>query len=584
MYKKNLFFIFLVSLGISFILYGNTINGAFVYDDNFFSARSELRSVDHLTKLWLEPYTNFEEDSSYRPLAIFSFSLNFLVFGNSPVSFHIINIILNALAVFLLFLLVLKFFNNRNLAFFSALLYAFLPIHTEAVAFIKSRDEILATVFVLLAWLLFIKYTEDKIINWKGIIISSLLFFLAILSKETFVLSPLLFFAIFIINKKVKIKDLLQMVLIFLPVILLYFLMRIKTLGLYALGNSRNDFVTNPLFYANLQQHLWTPFKIASMYIGKIFIPINLSATYFYNQVTLVTNPLHSIQVILGLVFLCTLVLLVSVKKTRITLCGIGAIIFLISYFMVSKFLFQAGDIVAERWMYFPSAGLSMIGGYVIFRIYNYKRELGLIILTVILITYGFIVVTRNKVWLTSDALFGSMITDAPNSVQGYLMLNVLNFHVKTRENKVSELTGWIDSAYKIAPNYPPVLNWKGIQALNNENFESAEKYFLDAVKGDNRPNYLQNLAKFYIIYSSFYNKNRQYNASIKQLIKLRALVPDSWEPYFLLGQAYSFKKDYPKATYYFKKAVSLEPNDADLKKSLESLEKSIDLLRLAPP
>jgi len=184
MSRKHLFLVFLGSLAISFLLYGNGIKGNFVYDDQFFAGRSELRSAGHLANLWLEPYEPSRSyNGVYRPLAIFSFSLNFVLLGSSPVSFHTINIILNAVSVFLLFILVLKLFDNINLALFSALFYGFLPIHTEAVAFIKSRDELLATIFILLAWLLFIKSTE-KSINWKGIFGSSVLFLLSLLSKE----------------------------------------------------------------------------------------------------------------------------------------------------------------------------------------------------------------------------------------------------------------------------------------------------------------------------------------------------------------------------------------------------------------
>ena len=136
MYRKNLLLIFLGIIAIRFALYGSSIGGDFIYDDTYFSDRTELKSSEHLTQIWLEPYLPDNPDAgSYRPFAVFSFSTNYIIFGSSPVIFHIINIILNALVIYLIFLLVYRLFNNRNLALFSAIFFAFLPIHTEAVAF-----------------------------------------------------------------------------------------------------------------------------------------------------------------------------------------------------------------------------------------------------------------------------------------------------------------------------------------------------------------------------------------------------------------------------------------------------------------
>ena len=149
--------LFAGAIALSFLLYGNSLKGEFVYDDNFFADRIELRSPEHILKIWTEPYLPQNLAAGlYRPFAVFLFALDFILFGESPVSFHLINIVLNGIVVFLVFLLVFKIFGDRKLAVIAALFFAFLPIHTESVAFIKSRDEILAALFAIWSWLLFI--------------------------------------------------------------------------------------------------------------------------------------------------------------------------------------------------------------------------------------------------------------------------------------------------------------------------------------------------------------------------------------------------------------------------------------------
>src|SRR3989344_1119386 len=158
---RHLLAVFIISILTSFFLYGNTLSGEFVWDDHFFAGRRELRDPGHLVRLWIEPLDiDVDTPRSYRPMLTFSSALNFLLTGNSPVSFHAISVFLNGVVVFLVYLLVFKLYSSTRLAFFSSILFAFFPIHTEAVAQIKSRDEILATLFILLSQLLFLKATE----------------------------------------------------------------------------------------------------------------------------------------------------------------------------------------------------------------------------------------------------------------------------------------------------------------------------------------------------------------------------------------------------------------------------------------
>ena len=108
------------SLLVSFALYANTIKGDFVYDDSLFNSRVELRNPKHLAKVWTESYIPSNPgDGTYRPLSIFSFSLSYIIFGESPLSFHIINILSNGLVVFLVYALIHKLFQNKILAIFT---------------------------------------------------------------------------------------------------------------------------------------------------------------------------------------------------------------------------------------------------------------------------------------------------------------------------------------------------------------------------------------------------------------------------------------------------------------------------------
>lgn len=478
--KKYLAIYLLVSIALSFFLYGNTLDGEFIYDDKFFAAREELREAGYLKEIWLEPFIPSNITAgTYRPLTVFSFSLNFILFGESTTSFHAINIILNGLVIFLVFLLILKIFGNKNLAIFSALFFAFLPIHTEAVAFIKAREELLASLFILLSWLLFIKATRNPGIKYSMVAISVVLFILGILSKELFIAAPILFLSVYYVKEKVSLSKLIKVGSFYALSMFVYLTMRYQALGEYAFGKDDTHFIINSIRDAPFWARIWTAFKIAFVYIGKTFVPINLSATYHYNHLTLVSNPLSSIEAILGVLLLGILVFIIFNKKYRKTPLGIGAIIFIIPYLVISKLIFKGGDILAERWLYFPTLGLSLIGAYFLTKIYENNRKFGIAVSLVIFGIYTSIILPRNNVWASDEILYQDMINTAPNSIKGHQNLAKIYLERDEIENARKE----VEIAFSIYKEHAPVLNLIGIIAFYDGNYELAETAFLKAIE-----------------------------------------------------------------------------------------------------
>ena len=104
----------------------------------------------------------------YRPLSLITFAIEYQFFGLNPVVGHFINIVIYAIIVVLLLLVLRELIPNANnqwlkIAWLTAFLFAIHPIHTEAVANIKGRDELMTLLFALLAWLSVFKWIKtDK--------------------------------------------------------------------------------------------------------------------------------------------------------------------------------------------------------------------------------------------------------------------------------------------------------------------------------------------------------------------------------------------------------------------------------------
>ena len=149
---------------IAFLLYCNTLGHGFILDDVMvlkdnvlvkqgIKAIPELLSTPHMRGYLIIP------NDLYRPLSLVMFAIEYQFFGLNPTVGHFFNILTFMGYVVMLFLFMNKFFDGKKtaIAFIAALIFAVHPIHTEVVANIKSRDELLCYFFAFWALNLFME-------------------------------------------------------------------------------------------------------------------------------------------------------------------------------------------------------------------------------------------------------------------------------------------------------------------------------------------------------------------------------------------------------------------------------------------
>src|SRR3989344_877530 len=146
----------LIVLGAAFImsfgLYWNSLGGDFVSDDKLVVLQNPIVSgnISDFFRSFANPYYyNQPHAGLYRPLTTATYNLN-KVFSPDPFGFHLINIILNAINGFLVFILVSKLVTKKT-AYFAMAIFVFLPIHSEAVSAIVGRAELLSFSFSILS-------------------------------------------------------------------------------------------------------------------------------------------------------------------------------------------------------------------------------------------------------------------------------------------------------------------------------------------------------------------------------------------------------------------------------------------------
>ncbi|XP_054298861.1 protein O-mannosyl-transferase TMTC1 isoform X2 [Pongo pygmaeus] len=147
--------------GASCLCYGRSLQGEFVHDDVWAIVNNPdvrpgapLRWGIFTNDFWGKGMAENTSHKSYRPLCVLTFKLNVFLTGMNPFYFHAVNIILHCLVTLVLMYTCDKtVFKNRGLAFVTALLFAVHPVHTEAVAGIVGRADVLACLLFLLAFL-----------------------------------------------------------------------------------------------------------------------------------------------------------------------------------------------------------------------------------------------------------------------------------------------------------------------------------------------------------------------------------------------------------------------------------------------
>ena len=133
-------------------------------------SNDDLRPTASWTSLltndfWGTPLAHSGSHKSFRPVCTASFRVNYLLGELSPYGYHLVNVVLHAVATVLFLVLCLHLFGGKlAVSSFAAVLFAVHPVHCEAVAGVVGRADVLACVFFLLACLCYLKACGSAII------------------------------------------------------------------------------------------------------------------------------------------------------------------------------------------------------------------------------------------------------------------------------------------------------------------------------------------------------------------------------------------------------------------------------------
>jgi len=138
--------------------YAGSFSGGFVSDDVTAIAGNPL--LHSLAPSNLRAIVTSFDDANYIPLKVLSLALDYQLWGLDPAGYHAVNLAIHVINALLVYLLLLRLREPAGTALAVALLWAVHPAQVESVAWISERKNVLSTLFFLLGFLVYLRFSE----------------------------------------------------------------------------------------------------------------------------------------------------------------------------------------------------------------------------------------------------------------------------------------------------------------------------------------------------------------------------------------------------------------------------------------
>ncbi len=174
--------LFLVFVLTTIVLYAGDLHlGFFRIDDQQYVVKNPwIRSIsmENISYILGHPYF-----VNYSPVHLFSYMLDYAFAGANAFVFHLSSNIWAGIVAGFVYLVGLALTKKRMIAVAAAILFVVHPVHVEAVAWIASRKDLVATAFVLPSFLAYLKYRLGGTEGSRWYVLSLSLFLLAVAGK-----------------------------------------------------------------------------------------------------------------------------------------------------------------------------------------------------------------------------------------------------------------------------------------------------------------------------------------------------------------------------------------------------------------
>lgn len=623
----------IIILGI--IGYSNTLNAPFILDDvRNIVENPVIKNIDfYISPSKAKVYTGLAEYPMLvnRYVGSLTFALNYKINGLDVTGYHAANLLIhliNSLLVYRLIQLLISTLSSEagrgkhsdakhasTIALFSSLLFVSHPIQTQAVTYIVQRFASLATLFYLLATIMYIKArlafnNKSKEDGWRKnvrwICYYSMAFAVTVFAmktKETAFTLPVMIIVCELLFLSGEVKS---RILSATPFVLTMFIIPASLLFVADLNGSVGNATRLATDMSRLD-YLLTEFRVIISYIRLILFPVGQNLDHDYP----IYITIFDFELFLALMSLMIIwfTVIYTFKRYKNTIPLIKVIFFGAAWFFVTlsveSSIIPIKDVIFEHRLYLPSVGFFLVISCLAVMVIERCRQewakktifFSVIIISLVLTgtTYA-----RNYVWSSEVSLWQDVVEKSPKKPRGYIqltsfynsrgrfdetaslskraiLLNPPSFEIHNNLGTAFFMLGRTNEAIKeyttalrINPDSAITQNNLGLALVRLGQLDEAVKAFETAtrIKSD--------FAMAYNNLGMIFDKLGRTNEAINEFRTAIQIEPDSAQFHNNLGMVLGKEGLINEAIREFKTALRLNP---DLTEANENLRTAFDLL-----
>lgn len=570
---------------VTLIIYAGSFDGELQYswDDNRYIEENALihnLTLENVVKIFTEPYF-----AARIPITIMGYGVQYAIWGVQPAGYFIINALMHALNVVLVFWFVYRLTDLREVAFIAALLFGVHPVNVESVAWVSQFKSVLSMFFFLLAWHTHMNADKNQI-HW--LVLAYILFALAIFSKQTAVGAVILFvlydfWALRLHWSSLVVRN--------APYAVVGLLGAVAIVTAHADGGGIKTHLTDNLFELMLLN-----LRIYWEYAVSLVAPFHLNNMYIYEMPDVLANLIPSL---LGLGLMVGLLLFAFFQPLGRPL-SLFAVVWSVVLILPTANIVPLAIQRADRYLYYPSVLIFMAVAIALVMLWQRLTRIEWRYVMVgagaaIFAVFGFLTVQRVEVWQNTETLWADHLTDYPTSATGLLNKSVYYYRQSMfpqaydtlsqllayypahyRGNRLMGLTflnagrygeaeAFLERAAQIGGNQFDVPAQLGITYFQRglEEFEAGE--YLRALDYYNKALPLVIPAQAPIVMNNagftLFTMGRLQDAVDTYTLALQ-LSPRYTLAWTNLGNAYAQLGDNPKATESYRAALQIDPQN----------------------
>jgi tetratricopeptide (TPR) repeat protein len=569
--RTNVYIILALAAGV-LLVYGQTLwfnfisidDGGYVFENTVVTQGLSWDSIK-----WA--FTTYSQ-ANYHPLTWISYLLDSTIYGVSPGTYHLTNVLLHAINSALLFVAVKYLTGSTWRSAMVAALFAFHPTHVESVAWVAERKDVLSTFFWILTTYFYARYSrlqddpglsdspEKKKQRRNFYLLAVVAMAFGILAKPMVVTLP---FTLLLLDywplKRLEaftFKKIQGLVIEKLPLFALSAVSSVVTVIAQKQGGAVVSLEALPF-----QLRAMSALVAYAKYVVMMFYPANLGLTYLFE----LTIPAWQIIASVILLIAVTLYCVLRIRDKKYLFVGwfwfVGTLIPVIGLVQVGT---QA---LADRYTYIPYIGLAiMLVWLAADLLQKLDRRIVAAAACVIVVLCAGLTFRQTGFWKNSESLF--VHTIAVTQKNAFIEQNLCLFYMN--QNRLEEAEAQCRKAIEDKPAYYTPYKLMGVISFKRGSVDDAANYFAQALKL--RPDDFGSYTDFTIAQIS---QGKDLDRAAEMVDKMATALPINddtvirqvlLQNYNLLGWGYSQKNDYEKAALYFGKALEINGADSDLR------------------